>query len=130
LNPALPRAAASRPPALTQPRTRIRAGYCSSEDCHSCLLASLLPCVAWAHNQQRAFDLGFASQLALYFLLVYALRTAAFAVLVRARAPARLRVARARTRAHAFRAAAQRAALPFRSALPLCASALPRAHCA
>jgi hypothetical protein len=32
---------------------------------HSCLLASLLPCVAWAHNQQRAFDLAFAPQLLL-----------------------------------------------------------------
>ena len=56
------------------------AGRCSSADCHAGWLACLLPCVAWAHNQHRAFAVAFVPQLALYLLLVYALRSAAVAV--------------------------------------------------
>lgn len=80
-------------------------GRCSSADCHAGWLACLLPCVAWAHNQHRAFAVAFVRapkmdlaaclrtdasalcitllqlpQLALYLLLVYALRSAAVAV--------------------------------------------------
>ena len=56
------------------------AGRCSSADCHAGWLACLLPCVAWAHNQHRAFAVAFFPQLLLYLLLVYALRSAAVAV--------------------------------------------------
>ena len=56
------------------------AGRCSSADCHAGWLACLLPCVAWAHNQHRAFAVAFVPQLLLYLLLVYALRSAAVTV--------------------------------------------------
>lgn len=62
------------------PRLDECAGRCSSADCHAGWLACLLPCVAWAHNQQRAFALAFLPQLLLYLLLVYTLRSAALAV--------------------------------------------------
>lgn len=57
------------------------AGLCSKTDVESCCMATFLPCVAWAHNQQRAFDVNFVSQLIIYFFFVYVLRTAAISVL-------------------------------------------------
>lgn len=47
----------------------------------SCALSTLLPCVAWASNQSRAFALSFASQLLLYLLLAYLLRFAAISLI-------------------------------------------------
>jgi Cys-rich protein (TIGR01571 family) len=52
-------------------------GRCSDTDCQACCLSTLLPCYAWAHNQQRAFDTPLVPQLLLYFLLVYTSRAAA-----------------------------------------------------
>ena len=69
-----------RPPPVPAPSRRTP-GSCSRTDIHSCCLATFLPCVAWAHNQHRAFDVNFVGQLALYFFFVYVLRAAAVSVL-------------------------------------------------